>query len=46
MTKIVIVLLLLSACQSAAVAPAAPQQTEEPGFTRFCQDHPGRGTCP
>ncbi len=38
--------LALAACQQAAPPLAVPATTEEPGFTRFCHDNPGRGTCP
>lgn len=30
----------------AACRPAPLTYTEEPGFTAYCREHPGRATCP
>jgi hypothetical protein len=43
---LIVIAVMLGACQAATTPSAAPATTEEPGFTRFCADHPHAATCP
>lgn len=43
---LVIVLALLGGCAQQTVQPTALGVSQEPGFTAFCAQFPGRGTCP